>query len=109
MNDMLTTLICVLFFQADPIRPFETHAMVNAAEVRAVDEQQRRSVVQAQQAFEDKFNRLIDALQEFTKKYNGSQGQVWPAKEASALKAALKEVERAVPNQKQSPPRKTVR
>ena len=94
---MFTPLLWVLFFQGDPIRPFDAHTMVNAAQSRAIDEQRRKSIAEGQRGFEEKFNKLIDALQEFTREYNGSQGQVWPAKKAEALKTALREVERAMP------------
>jgi hypothetical protein len=39
--------------------------------------------------FEEKFNRLVSAMDAFQRKYNASGGQVWPKKEADALKRAI--------------------
>jgi hypothetical protein len=94
---MLTPLLWVVLFQRDPVRPLDADILVNAAQVRAYQEQQYRTKVQKERGFEKKFNKLIDALGEFTRQYNGSQGQVWPAKQAEALRNALREVELALP------------
>ena len=42
--------------------------------------------------FEQKFNRLVDALDEFQREYNASRGLVWPKKKADALKKALRDL-----------------
>jgi len=94
---MLTPLLWVVLFDRDPVRPFDADILVKAAQVRAYEEQERRTKVQKERGFEQKFNKLIDALGEFTRQYNGSQGQVWPAKQAEALRKALREVELALP------------
>jgi hypothetical protein len=94
---MLTPLLWVVLFERDPVRPLDADILLNAAQVRAYAEQQRRTKVEKERGFEKKFNRLIDALGEFTRQYNGSQGQVWPAKQAEALRNALREVELALP------------
>jgi hypothetical protein len=94
---MLTPFFWVALFQHDPVRPFEAQTMVAAAQARAMQEQQRQASSLKQRGFEQKFNELVNALSEFVRKYNGAQGQVWPAKEAEALRNALREVERALP------------
>ena len=94
---MLTPLLWLVLFQRDPVRPFDAEILANAAQARAYEEHQRRTKVQKERGFENKFNKLIDALGEFTRRYNGSQGQVWPAKQAEALRNALREVELALP------------
>jgi hypothetical protein len=94
---MFTPLLLVLLFQGDPVRSLDAHTMVSSAQIRSFDEQRRRSIAEGQREFEVKFNKLIDALEEFSKEYRSSQGQVWPAKKAEALKTALREVERSMP------------
>jgi hypothetical protein len=47
--------------------------VANAAQVRAFDEQQRKSVVEAQRGFQEKFNKLIDALQNFSRMERASR------------------------------------
>lgn len=43
--------------------------------------------------FEQKFNRLVDAVTEFAKEYNGGQGSVWPQREADRLRKAMLELQ----------------
>jgi hypothetical protein len=48
---------------------------------------------QARQRFEAQFNKLITALREFSDEYNRAPGRVWPAKQAAALKKAMRDLE----------------
>lgn len=45
--------------------------------------------------FEDRFNRLVMAVEEFSQAYNGGRGQVWPAEKAAALRKAMEELQKA--------------
>jgi hypothetical protein len=43
--------------------------------------------------FEKRYQELVEAMNAFAKKYNDSKGNVWPAKEAEAIRKALKRIE----------------
>jgi hypothetical protein len=43
--------------------------------------------------FEQKLNRLVDAIEAFGKKYNDGKGSVWPKREADALRNAPAELQ----------------
>jgi len=44
---------------------------------------------------EERFNKLVQAVEEFSRAYNGSGGQVWPAEQAAALRKAMQEMQKA--------------
>jgi hypothetical protein len=46
----------------------------------------------------ERFNRLVDAVEEFSKAYNGAKGQTWPADKAKALQKAIKELQDVEPS-----------
>jgi hypothetical protein len=94
---LISGLVILLLAQADPVRRFDTDVMVGAAKSRAIDEQKRDSAGEAQREFEAKFNRMIDALQVFATEYKAAEGQVWPIRAGEQLKAALRDVERSIP------------
>ncbi len=47
--------------------------------------------------FEDRFNRLVKAVEEFSLAYNGSKGQTWPSDKVAALRKAMLELQKADP------------
>lgn len=100
---MVTPLLWVMLFQTDSTRPLQTRTMIESAKSRAYLAQQEQASAARKRDFEKRFNKLIDALQEFTRAYNAAQGQVWPAKEAEALRVALQNLERAMPPNKPVP------
>lgn len=55
-----------------------------------------------QKMMTERFNRLVDAVEAFSKAYNGSKGQVWPADKAKALQKAIKELQEIEPSFKAS-------
>ena len=67
--------------------------MANAARARAEELHRIDTSDQERRRFEEKFNRLIDALRDFTDDYNRSTGNVWPAKKAEAVSKAFRELE----------------
>jgi hypothetical protein len=48
--------------------------------------------------FEDRFNKLVRAVEEFSQAYNGAKGQVWPAGKAEALRKAMAQLQDADPS-----------
>ena len=90
---MWETLFWICLIQSDPIRPLETLTTLNAAKARAVETQQSRTREQTRQEFEQKYNQLVNALESFTKEYNGAQGHVWPIGKAKAVRKAFRELE----------------
>jgi hypothetical protein len=76
----------------DPVRGNDMALLVLSAQAAAQAQPPQQSGKQERQRFEEKFNRLIDALADFQKEYNAGHGSVWPAKKAEALKKAIKEL-----------------
>lgn len=48
-------------------------------------------------AFELRYQRFVQAMNKFTEKYQASSGNVWPHKEAVALRKAFQDLERMEP------------
>lgn len=47
--------------------------------------------------FEKRYQELVDAMNLFARKYNDTKGNVWPMKEADAIRKALKRLENLGP------------
>jgi hypothetical protein len=90
---VLAGLLWGCLFQSDPVRSLEALTMANAASARAEELHRKDASDQERRHFEEKFNKLIDALQDFTQEYNRSNGNVWPAKKVEAVNKALRELE----------------
>ncbi|HLK51131.1 MAG TPA: hypothetical protein VKT49_23475 [Bryobacteraceae bacterium] len=78
--------------QVDPVRRAEMVEAIAAAQAAV---QQHAATPQSQEErrrFEEKFNRLVSAMEDFQREYNASRGQVWPQREAEALKKAIKDL-----------------
>ncbi len=88
----------VLVFQlfsapTDRTRAAETAEM---ALKQRIQEQERDAAAREalrRRFFEQKFNRLVDAVTEFAKEYNGGKGNVWPQREADRLRKAMLELQ----------------
>lgn len=48
--------------------------------------------------FEERFNKLVKAVEEFSQAYNENKGQVWPAGKAEALRKAMEQLQDADPS-----------
>lgn len=59
------------------------------AQAAAVTQESGARTTGERREFEEKFNRLVSAMDEFQRQYNASGGKVWPKKEAEALKKAI--------------------
>lgn len=75
--------------QADSARRIEIAQAVIEARASAATEQAKAVTDDERRRFEDKFNRLVSAMDNFQREYNASGGKVWPKKEADALKKAI--------------------
>jgi len=90
---ILTGLLWGCLLQIDPLSPFDAVAMAADASAHAQEVRQQNTVAQERRDFEDKFNKLINALLSFSREYNGSRGSVWPKKKAEAINKALQDLE----------------
>jgi hypothetical protein len=80
-------------YGVDPVRGAEiAQAIVNAEPRERAREAATRSEAERRR-FEDNFNRLVAAIDEFQREYNASGGHVWPKKKADALKKAIKDLQ----------------
>lgn len=63
--------------------------MANTARARAFEGERKDIPEKEKREFERKFNDFVSKLAAFTEEYNGSKGQVWPAKKAEAVTKAF--------------------
>jgi soluble cytochrome b562 len=91
---VLTCWIAVglLQTQVDSARRLEIAQAITSAQSAAQARSKTVQTAEERRRFEEKFNRLITALDNFQREYNASSGQVWPAKQALELKKALKDL-----------------
>ncbi len=78
--------------QVDPVKRAEILEAVPAAQASAQEHARTAQSQEERRRFEEKFNRLVTALAEFQREYSASDGQVWPRKQADALKKAIKDL-----------------
>jgi hypothetical protein len=96
-------LLCLLQVPTNPIRAQETAVMMARTGIPTIHEPPSAAphpyVMQVQaRRFEDKFNKLVKAVEEFSLAYNSAKGQVWPADKAAALKKAMEDLQKADPS-----------
>jgi hypothetical protein len=51
-----------------------------------------------QRRFEERFNKLAQAISQFSNAYNENKGQAWPADKAEALRKAMADLQKIDPN-----------
>jgi hypothetical protein len=93
---MLLLLLALLIsqYQFDPIRSAEAMERATRAQARPLHPLDPRFTAHQRQQFEEKFNQLIQAVSEFAREYNQSEGHLWPAKKAEALKKAIQDLQK---------------
>jgi uncharacterized protein involved in tolerance to divalent cations len=96
---LLTTVLWAQLFQADPVRRLEALTEQNTARAEAMTEPQRRVAELKQRLLEERYRKLVESLERFTGEYNRWHGNVWPTKEAEALRKACHDLERAILSQ----------
>jgi len=102
MNASLIMLF-LLQFPTDPVRAQEQAVAMHRSHVPVVAEPtpvgQSPYLQRVQlRRFEDRFNKLVQAVEEFSIAYNGKKGQAWPAEKAAALRKAMAELQKSDPN-----------
>ena len=78
--------------QADSVRRVEIAQAAVNAQAAAVEQASAARSEDERRHFEEKFNRLVSAMDAFQREYNASRGKVWPKKEADALKKAIQDL-----------------
>jgi len=75
--------------QADAVRRVEITQAAVMAQASATERAKTLRTEDERRRFEEKFNRLVSAMDAFQREYNASGGKVWPRKEADVLKKAI--------------------
>ena len=94
---MLTPILWMLLLQQDPTRTLDYLRMTNPQKFYEMSEPQARVAQLQRHLFEQRFQKLVDALQRFSDKYTQGRGHVWPLREAEALRKAYRNLERSMP------------
>jgi hypothetical protein len=94
---MLTPILWMLLLQQDPTRTLDYLRMTNPQKFHEMSEPQARVAQLQRHLFEQRFQKLVDAVQRFSDQYNKGRGYVWPLKEAEALRKAYRNLERSMP------------
>jgi len=94
--------LCLLLLpmQSDPVRAHEiwqAHARASAV-INAGSLQSTAAAALQKKEFEDRFNRLTQAVEEFSREYNKYHGMTWPKDKADALRKAIHDLEEAEPS-----------
>ena len=79
-------------YRIDPIRGAEMSQANLKAQRATMARQETTGNWEERRRFEEKFNRLVAALDDFQREYNASGGLVWPKKKADAVKKAMKQL-----------------
>lgn len=98
-------MLCLLQFPTDPVRAQETAVMIARSQVPVVNESPANGLSSYQQKvqlrrFEERFNQLVQAVEEFSVAYNQNKGQAWPNEKAEALRKAMAALQKVDPNLK---------
>jgi len=95
MFPILLELCLLVSMQGDPVRArevWQTQAKANAGFAATA---QPAALAGRKAQFEARFNRLTEAVAEFSREYNRNQGMAWPKEKADALKKAMRELEKS--------------
>lgn len=83
-----------MFPGIDPVRAAELQQRAMVDRAREHERAARQQVDSQQRQFEIRFNRLVDAVKSFSERYNAGKGHAWPAREATKLREAMRELQR---------------
>src|SRR5215510_9057845 len=83
-------LLCQMF--SDRIRSAEIAQGALKQQIAIQERIAKEREIQARRRFEQQFKKLVTALNEFSDEYNRARGEVWPAKQAAALKKAMRDL-----------------
>ena len=93
---MLTLVCCVLMFQRDPTSMLDEMRWTHPEKIHAMPEARPDAPELQERIFRERFQKLVDALQHFADRYNKGEGNVWPRKEAEALRKAYRNLDRSM-------------
>ncbi len=99
----VTLMLCLLQYPTDPVRAQEAAVAIHRSQVPTVTEPAEvgpsayLKKVQLRR-FEERFNKLVQAVEEFSLAYNQNRGQAWPNDKAEALRKAMAELQKIDPN-----------
>ena len=95
MFPLLLELCVLVSVQSDPVRAHEVWQTQAKAQPAFIATAQTTALAERKKLFEARFNRLTDALAEFSREYNRNQGMAWPKEKADALKKAMRDLEKS--------------
>ena len=76
----------------DPTRQAQAAEMLNQARATAETDRILDGNARTKREFAQRFNKLISAMRDFESAYSHNAGQIWPAKQAAQLDAAMREL-----------------
>jgi hypothetical protein len=100
---MLTLIFWLLLSQnegkleREPARHMDELMRAEPERPKPTPEPQEQGAELQGRVLEQRFNKLVDSLRHFVDAYNRGQGNVWPMKEAEALRKAYRNFERSMP------------
>lgn len=100
---MFGTAVLLCLLQNNPVMGHDAGGMLarnTAPVVNAIPGVEPHPYVQMVRVkrFEERFNKLVKAVEEFSQAYNDNKGQVWPAGKAEALRKAMEQLQDADPS-----------
>src|SRR5262249_15731648 len=68
----------------------------DAPSAQASLDERRRADKEEMRLFTERFNKLVDAIRTFADEYNKGQGNIWPMRQAEALRKAYRELDHSM-------------
>ena len=93
---MLTPIFWLLLLHQDTISRVGDFFVIEHAKTQTIEEAERRVNEQEIRLLEHRFDKLADALRQFAAEYNKTQGNVWPLKQAEAVRKASRDLDRSM-------------
>jgi len=99
----LSLMLCLFQYQTDPVASQQATVAMHRSNVPVVQEPANvgpsdyLKKVQLRR-FEERFNKLVQAVEEFSVAYNGTKGRAWPNDKAQALRKAMAELQKIDPS-----------
>lgn len=93
---MLTPIFWLLLLHQDTIHRVGDFFVIEHAKPQTIEEAQRRQNEREIRLFELRFDKLAEALRQFATEYNKTHGNVWPLKQAEALRKASRDLDHSM-------------
>ncbi len=78
----------------DFTRAIETVEKQASSEAASADGANRARIKAELEEFHQRFNKVLDAMKDFSAEYNSGKGNVWPIAKATKLDAAMRELQK---------------